>query len=131
MNSKNYNLFFNEDSEETAYITLTLEDGESIDTEIIAAIEIEEYDKEYIAALPTEPNDEFEEGEALLLIYSEDANGEPEFSPIEDEEEFQIVSAAFEQFLNDEDGDYEEDDNYLDDISDLFPGISIRSEDHD
>lgn len=130
MNAKNYDLFFNEDAEETAYITLTTEDGESFDTEIIAAIEIEELEKEYVAALPTEANDEFEEGEVLLLIYSEDANGDPVFAPVEDDEEIEIVSSAFEQFFAeeaDEDED-ENDENYLDDISDLFPGVSIKKD---
>lgn len=131
MNTKNYNLFFNEDAKETAYITLTTEDGESIDTEIIAAIEIEELEKEYVAALPVEANEEFEEGEVLLLIYSEDANGDPEFAPVEDEEEFEMVSSAFEQFFEEEDEDEDEemtDENYLDDISDLFPGVSIKKD---
>ena len=102
MNAKNYDLFFNEDAEETAYITLTTEDGISIDTEIIAAIEIEELGKEYVAALQTEENEEFEEGEVLLLIYSEDANGDPIFTPVEDDEEIEIVSSAFEQFFAEE-----------------------------
>lgn len=131
MNSKNYNLFFNEDAKETAYITLTTEDGESIDTEIIAAIEIEELQKEYVAALPVEANEEFEEGEVLLLIYSEDANGDPEFAPVEDDEEFEMVSSAFEQFFEEDEEDDEEemtDENYLDDISDLFPGVSIKKD---
>lgn len=132
MNTKNYNLFFNEDAKETAYITLTTEDGESIDTEIIAAIEIEELEKEYVAALPVEANEEFEEGEVLLLIYSEDANGDPVFAPVEDDEEFEMVSSAFEQFFEEDDEDDDEemtDENYLDDISDLFPGVSIKKED--
>lgn len=131
MNAKNHDLFFNEDSEEEATITLTDEDGNSIDTEIIAAIEIEELDKEYVAALPTEPNSLFEEGEVILLIYSEDDEGNPEFTPIEDEEEFELVSAALEQLLEEDDEDDEEDiteENYLDDISDLFPGISIKND---
>lgn len=133
MNSKNYNLFFNEDAKETAYITLTTEDGESIDTEIIAAIEIEELQKEYVAALPVEANEEFEEGEVLLLIYSEDANGDPEFAPVEDDEEFEMVSSAFEQFFEEDEEDDDEDEemtdeNYLDDISDLFPGVSIKKD---
>lgn len=131
MNARNHNLFFNEDSEEEATITLTDEDGNSIDTEIIAAIEIEELNKEYVAALPTEPNSLFEEGEVILLIYSEDADGNPEFAPVEDEEEFELVSAALEQLLEDEDEDDEEDsseEGYLDDISDLFPGISIKND---
>lgn len=130
MNAKNYELFFNEDAEETAYITLTTEDGTSIDTEIIAAIEIEELEKEYVAALPITPNQEFEEGEVLLLIYSEDAGGNPEFAPVEDDEELELVSAAFEQFFEEEDDDEEEidEEDYLNDISDLFPGISIKKD---
>ena len=131
MNAKNYDLFFNEDAEETAYITLTTEDGISFDTEIIAAIEIEELEKEYVAALPTEPNQEFEEGEVLLLIYSEDAEGNPEFAPVENEEELELVSAAFEQFFeedDDDDDEIEEGDDYLNDISDIFPGISIKQD---
>lgn len=129
MNAKNYDLFFNEDAEETAYITLTTEDGISIDTEIIAAIEIEELGKEYVAALPTEENEEFEEGEVLLLIYSEDANGDPIFTPVEDDEEIEIVSSAFEQFFaEEEDEDEYDEEDYLDDISDLFPGVSIKKD---
>ena len=131
MNAKNHDLFFNENNEEEALITLTDEDGNSFDTEIIAAIEIEELNKEYVAALPTEPNSLFEEGEVIVLIYTEDANGDPEFAPVEDEEEFEIVSAALEQLLEEDDEDDEEDiseESYLDDISDLFPGISIKND---
>ena len=129
MNAKNYDLFFNEDEEETVYITLTTEDGVSFDTEIIAAIEIEELEKEYVAAIPVQPNQDFEEGEALLLIYSEDADGNPEFTPVEDDEELELVSAAFEQFFEEEDDEDEEEideEDYLNDISDLFPGVSIK-----
>ena len=98
-----------------------------MNTEIIAAIEIEELQKEYVAALPVEANEEFEEGEVLLLIYSEDANGDPEFAPVEDDEEFEMVSSAFEQFFE-EDEEEMTDENYLDDISDLFPGVSIKKD---
>lgn len=130
MNAKNYDLFFNENSSEVATITLSDEDGNSIDTEIVATLEIEDFDKEYVVALPTEPNALFEEGEVILLIYSEDADGNPEFTPIEDEEEFELVSDALEQLLEDEDDEDEEDDitdeNYLDDIPELFPGVSIK-----
>ncbi len=131
MNAKNYNMFFSEENDEEVLITLTDEDGNSIDTEIVATIEVEEFDKEYVAALPIEANSLFEEGEVILLIYTEDENGNPEFAPIEDDEEFEIVSAALEQAIEEEDYDDEEeisDENYLDDISDLFPGISIKNE---
>lgn len=130
MNTRNFDLFFNEDADQTALVTLTDEDDNSFDTEIIAAIEIEELGKEYVAALPTEPNKDFEEEEVLLLIYSEDENGDPEFTPIEDSEEFEIVSSAFEQFFEEDDDEEDEysDEDYLDDISDLFPGVSFQKD---
>lgn len=128
MNAKNTDLFFNEDNEETALLTLTDEEGNDFDTELIAAIEIEELEKEYVAALPVEPNKDFEEGEALLLIYSEDENGDPIFAPIEDPEEFEIVSQAFQQFFEEDDIEEDTEENYLDDISDLFPGVSFKQD---
>ena len=79
MNDKNNALFFNEDNDFNAVITLTDEDGNDMDMEAVAALEIHELGKEYIAVVPTEPNDEFEDGEVLLLIYSEDADGNPVF----------------------------------------------------
>lgn len=129
MNAKNYDLLFNEDVEETMCITWTSEDGISFDLAIIATIEIEESGKEYVAAIPTEPNEEFEEGTVLFLIYSEDTDGNPEFAPIEDEDELELVGTAFEQFFEDEDDEDEEEideEDYLNDISDLFPGVSIK-----
>ena len=130
MNAKNHDLFFNEDNEAEALITLTDEDGNSFDAEIIATLEAEELNKEYVAALPIEANSLFEEGEVLLLLYTEDANGDPEFAPIEDEEEFEIVSSALEQLLEEEDDDDDDgtEENYFDDISELFPGISIKND---
>lgn len=132
MNKKNNALFFGEDSDYTAVITLTDEDGNEMNMEAVAAMEIHELKKEYMAVVPTEPNDEFEEGEVMLLIYSEDKKGNPVFTNIEDPEEFELASEAFEEMLSqmiDEEEDDEEedisDDNYLDDISDIMPGVSI------
>ena len=131
MNDKNNALFFNEDNDFNAVITLTDEDGNDMDMEAVAALEIHELGKEYIAVVPTEPNDEFEDGEVLLLIYSEDADGNPVFESLD---EFEIASAAFEELIaemaqeEDDDEDDEEDDGnigYLDDISDIIPGVSI------
>ena len=73
MNDKNNALFFNEDNDFNAVITLTDEDGNDMDMEAVAALEIHELGKEYIAVVPTEPNDEFEDGEVLLLINSSNA----------------------------------------------------------
>lgn len=131
MNKKNNALFFGENNDYTAVITLTDENGNEMDMEAVAAMEMHEMNKEYIAVVPTEPNDEFEEGEVMLLIYSEDKKGNPVFTNIDDPEEFEIVSEAFEQMVaemaaeEDDDGEDITDDNYLDDISDIMPGVSI------
>lgn len=133
MNAKNYDLFFNEDTEETTYITLS-DDDHSFDLEVIATAEIEEFEKEYVAAIPKEPNPEFEEGKILILGYSEDADGDPVFTLIEDEEEAEQICSVFEQLLSEDDDEDNEDgieideDDYLNDISDIFPGISIKKD---
>ena len=97
MNDKNRELFFNESDDEIVLVTIEPEDSEPFDVEIIASVEIE--DKEYVAVLPTEPLEDIEEGELILLIYSEDADGNPEFEGITDEEELQMVAGAFEKFF--------------------------------
>ena len=134
MNDKNRALLFDDNVEEGIAITLTDEDGNEFDAEVIAAIEIEELKKEFVAVLPTEALENFEEGEALILEYSEDWKGNPEFSPVEDDEMFEIASQAFNQFFSEMDGDDEEDededfeyeDDYLD--GEIIPGVTIKKE---
>lgn len=126
MNDRNRELLFGDDDVK-AVITLTDEDGNDMDTEVIAAMEVEELGKEYIAVLPQETPEGEEEVEAMILQYSEDASGDPVFAPIEDEEEFEIVSEAFNQVFAqgiDED-DEEAEGGFLDDIGDIIPGVSI------
>lgn len=128
MNDRNRELLFG-DSDMTAVITLTDEDGNDVDTEVIASMEVEELGKEFIAVLPQDTK-EGEEAEAMILQYSEDENGEPVFAPIEDEEEFEIVSEAFNQVFEqgiDEDDD-EAENGFLDDIGDIIPGVSIKND---
>lgn len=130
MNKKNQELLFNDDEDMTAVVTLTDEDGNDIDAEIVAAIEVKELNKEYVAVLPQQATEDFEEGEALILEYTGDENGDPEFSPVEDDE-FEIVSGAFNQFfesMDDDDEDDDEPEEFLDDIGDILPGISIKKD---
>ena len=133
MNDRNKALLFGEDENEVITITLTDEDGNDIDAEIIAAIEIEELDKEFVAALPTHSTPDFDENEALILEYSEDAEGNPVFSPVEDEEMFELAGEAFNDFFaemaeEEDDEDVEYEDDYLSDIGDIIPGVSIKKD---
>lgn len=128
MNDRNRDLFFNEDSEADVVITLTDEDGNDVDAKILAVVEVEELGKEYVAVLPTELQDEeSEEMEALIFIYSEDGDGNPVFESIDDAEEHEIVSSIFNQFFSDAvEEEEEEESDYLDDIGDMIPGVSIQ-----
>ena len=135
MNDKNQKLLFSDSDEETVVITLTDEDGQDIDAEIMAALEIEEFGKEYVAVMSQQATEDLAEGEALILEYSEDAEGNPQFAPVEDEDEFEVVAQAFNQLFEDpdeflEDDEDEEDgsDGFLSDIGDILPGISIKKD---
>ena len=134
MNSKNTELFFGD--EEDVILTLTDEDGNDIDTQMLAVFEIEELSTEYVAVLQLNEEHEVENGEVIILRYSEDEDGDPEINAIEDEEEYEIVTEAFRQLVesgaiegfdyDDEEDDEEDiDDDYLKDIGTLFPGVSI------
>ncbi len=135
MNDKNQKLLFSDSDEETVVITLTDEDGQDIDAEIMAALEIEEFGKEYVAVMPQQATEDLEEGEALILEYSEDAEGNSQFAPVEDEDEFEVVAQAFNQlfedpdeFLEDDEDEEDDSDGFLSDIGDILPGISIKKD---
>lgn len=134
MNDRNTDLFFGD--EDDVLLTLTDEDGNDVDAQIIAAFEIEELSAEYIAVLEVNENHEVENGEVIVLRYSEDEDGDPVIDSIDDEDEYEIVTEAFRQLVEsgavegfsydgDEDEEDDIDDNYLKDIGDMFPGVSI------
>lgn len=130
MNDKNTELFFGDD--EDVIITLTDEDGEDTDGQLMFAFEIEELQTEYVAVSLLDKNQE-PTGELLALRYEEDEEGEAVVAPIEDEQEQEIVLQALQSLidsgeLGDEEEDEEEEGDYLDDIGDIFPGISIDKE---
>lgn len=128
MNDRNRDLFFNDDSDYSVSITITDEDGNEEEAELIASIEIEELDKEFVAVLPQSQNDN-EEMEAMILEYSEDENGEPVFSAVEDDEIMGLAADAFNQFFAQAAEEYdEESDDYLNDIGDILPGVSIKKD---
>lgn len=135
MNDKNTELFFGDD--ENVVVTLTDEDGQDMEAQIMAAFEIEELGTEYLMAVVLTDEGDGEElsGEIHALKYQEDSRGEPEILPIEDEEEMEIVSQAMQELLENEgfddleffreEDEEQTDENYLDDIGTIFPGVSI------
>ncbi|RDU24260.1 DUF1292 domain-containing protein [Anaerosacchariphilus polymeriproducens] len=86
------------DLDEEVMITLELDDGSVLDCSVIAIFEAGK--NEYIALLPMEEDANEEEGEVFLYRYSEDADGNPNLENIEDDEEFETVSEAFDELLD-------------------------------
>lgn len=92
-------------------MTITLEDGTEIECAVIAVFPVEE--KEYIALLPLESQ---EEGEVYLYGYVEDEEGGFELLSIESDEEYEAVTQAFDEILDEAeldellDEDYEEEE---------------------
>ena len=88
-------------------VKLTFDDDKEVECGIVAILTAGE--REYIALLPLGGEEE-ENGEVYIYRYSEDADGEPSIDNIEDDEEYEIASDAFDELL-----DSEELDEILDD----------------
>lgn len=114
MNNKKENLDFSDDFEDELdehnhhedmdIIYLNLEDGTDIECGIIGVFEVE--DKDYMALWA------IEEDEVLLFAY-EELEDEFELIPIEDPDEFDLVSQAYYALFSEDDYDeYDEYDDY-------------------
>ncbi|MGN0160321.1 MAG: DUF1292 domain-containing protein [Lachnospiraceae bacterium] len=90
-----------EDFETT--VTLTLDNDEELECAVISIFDAN--DRRYIALLPLEGKDA-EDGEVYLYRYNETEDGQPDLENIETDEEFEIVSDAFDEMLDD--AEYEE-----------------------
>lgn len=84
-------------NENEVTVTLTLDDDTELECLVLNIFPAG--DREYIALLPMD-SEEDEEGEVYLYRYEEDGKGNPSLSNIEDDEEFDIVSDAFDELLD-------------------------------
>lgn len=87
---------FNNNSEYST-VTLSLDDGTELECAIIRTFPAG--DKNYIALLPIAAIDE-EESEVYLYRFSLDSNNEPVLENIDSDEEYEIVSDAFDEELD-------------------------------
>lgn len=126
MNNKNKNLFFNESDDEIVVVTIAPGTSDEFDVEIIAALEIEELSQEYVAVLPIEATEDMPDDELILLRYSEDEKGNPEFEGITDDEELESVAAAFEQYFDKATNELYNDKDYLKDIGNYVSGVKVK-----
>lgn len=81
--------------EEVDIITLTLDDGSELECEVMGIFNVGE--KEYIALAPMDGSDDI-----FLYGYEEKAEDTFDLIDIEDDAEFEAVSAEFEKLMSEE-----------------------------
>lgn len=87
--------------DEEMTVELDLEDGTTVNSAVITILTVEE--KDYIVLLPLDENGENEDGEVWFYRYSEnpnDPNEEPELDYIDDDDEYDKVAEAFDEYLD-------------------------------
>lgn len=88
-----------EDEEMT--VELELENGKVVSCAVITIMTVGK--KDYIALLPLNEKGENEDGEVWFYAYSEnpnDPNEEPSLDYIEDDDEYEKVADAFDEYLD-------------------------------
>lgn len=90
---------FDEIDEEMT-VTLELDEG-TVTCAIITILEVD--GRDYIVLMPLDENGQNDDGEVWIYRYSEnpdDPNEEPEIEYIEDDEEYEKVEDAFDEYLD-------------------------------
>jgi hypothetical protein len=88
-------------NDEEMTVELDLDDGSHVTCSIVTIITVE--GRDYIALLPLNEEGVNEDGEVWFYGYSEnpnDPNEEPELSYIADDNEYEKVADAFDEFLD-------------------------------
>ena len=91
----------NPENDEEMTVTLELEDGTSVTCAIVTILTVKEQD--YIVLLPLNEQGANDDGEVWFYRYDEDeqdVNADPELTYIEDDDEYELVADAFDEFLD-------------------------------
>ena len=86
-----------EDEADNIRVTIEMDDGESVECLILTILTVAK--KDYVALLPLDENDQpNEQGEVYLYRYLEDEEGIPSIDNIYDDEEYEAVFDAFDEW---------------------------------
>lgn len=83
--------------DELITVTLTLDNDEVVECAVLTTFMAG--NREYIALLPLDENGDPEAGDVYLYRYDE-SGGEPSLDNIDDDEEYEIASDAFDEWLD-------------------------------
>ncbi|MCP1109476.1 hypothetical protein M2145_000025 [Lachnospiraceae bacterium PF1-21] len=84
--------------ENESLVVLTLDNDEEVTCAILTIFTVGESD--YIALLPLNEEGESESGDVYLYQFIENEGEEPELKNIEDDDEYELVSDAFDEWLD-------------------------------
>ena len=88
---------------EAITVTLTLENDEELECAVLSIFEAEE--REYIALLPLDENGDNDDGQVFLYRFIDNGeDAEPDLENIEDDQEFERVSNAFNELMEEHQG---------------------------
>ncbi len=91
----------NDDEAEEMTVELELDDGTIVNCAVVTILTVES--KDYIVLLPIKEEEDNEDGEVWFYRYHEnpdDPNEEPELDYIEDDDEYEKVADAFDEYLD-------------------------------
>ncbi|MCH5342536.1 MAG: DUF1292 domain-containing protein [Acetatifactor sp.] len=91
----------NEYADEEMTVELELDDGTIVNCAVVTILPVE--GKDYIALLPLKEDGTNDDGEVWFYRYSEnpdDTNEEPQLDYIDDDDEYDKVADAFDEFLD-------------------------------
>ena len=94
---------FDPELEEPDMVTIELEDGTEFDCVVLSIYDAPN-GKQYIALLPLDENGDNQDGEVFLYRCGEQ-DGEITMENIESDEEYEIASAAFDEWLDSQEFD--------------------------
>lgn len=94
--------------EEEVTVTLTLDNDEVLECAVLTIYTVD--GKDYIALLPLVEEGDDEEGEVFLYRYIETEDGEPTLANIEDDDEYEAVADAFDEWLDEQEFEELEDE---------------------
>ncbi len=87
--------------DEEMTVELELDDGQTVNCAIITILTVDK--KDYIALLPLDEEGNNDDGEVWFYRYEEDENNpdeEPALTYIDDDEEYENVADAFDEYLD-------------------------------
>lgn len=84
--------------DEEGFITLSLDDGKELECQVLTILEADNQD--YIVLYPLDSSYQTTDGEVFIYRYFEDDNGNVDLQNIDSDEEFEIVSEAFDEYLD-------------------------------